>query len=819
MHCAGCASRLERAAQAVPGVAAARANFALHQVALELETAEALGQALAAVEKAGFRPANPPVVTLTIEGITCASCVTRIESLLAKVPGVVAASVNPALGQAQVRGWADPAALLAAVRKGGYTARVLDATARLAAVPSETTAKTAQKAALIAAAFTLPLVVLEMGGHLSPALHAFLHHSVGTLGLAFLQWALASVVLAWPGAGFARVGWPALFRGAPDMNSLVALGTGAAWAWSSAVTLSMAFGHPLSDALYFEPAAVIITLVLVGRWLEARAKGQALASIHGLLELAPKHARRQTASGGWEEVSVDVIALGDILAVPPGTRVPVDGVVIEGEGAVDESLLTGEPIPVVKEKGAPVHAGTLNTEGALIMRATAVGAETMLQQIARLAAQAQAAKLPIQALVDRVARWFVPVVIVVAVLSLGAWLLAGAPIDQALASAMAVLIVACPCALGLATPVAVVVATGRAAGMGILVRDGAALQRLADARAIAFDKTGTLTEGRPRVTTLEPLPGVRPERLLTLAAAAEARSEHPLARAILAEAGARGLAVPPVEAFVAKPGLGVQAIVEGRALVLGTAAWLAEHGVDPQPLSRLAERLAEGGSTPVLVAFDGQAVGVIGLADALRPDAEQAIAALKAAGLSVALFSGDAAANVDRLARALGIAEAKGGLSPAGKLAALATLPRPVAFVGDGINDAPALSAADVGIALGTGTEIAIESADLILPGGRLSAVAEAIGLARATVTNIKQNLVWAFAYNAALIPIAAGVFYPLGGPTLRPELAAFAMVASSLSVLGNALRLRRYGLRQGKAHGARTERPLTLGPVPRASH
>ncbi len=408
MHCAGCASRLERAAQAVPGVAAARANFALHQVALELETAEALGQALAAVEKAGFRPANPPVVTLTIEGITCASCVTRIESLLAKVPGVVAASVNPALGQAQVRGWADPAALLAAVRKGGYTARVLDATARLAAVPSETTAKTAQKAALIAAAFTLPLVVLEMGGHLSPALHAFLHHSVGTLGLAFLQWALASVVLAWPGAGFARVGWPALFRGAPDMNSLVALGTGAAWAWSSAVTLSMAFGHPLSDALYFEPAAVIITLVLVGRWLEARAKGQALASIHGLLELAPKHARRQTASGGWEEVSVDVIALGDILAVPPGTRVPVDGVVIEGEGAVDESLLTGEPIPVVKEKGAPVHAGTLNTEGALIMRATAVGAETMLQQIARLAAQAQAAKLPIQALVDRVARWFVP---------------------------------------------------------------------------------------------------------------------------------------------------------------------------------------------------------------------------------------------------------------------------------------------------------------------------------------------------------------------------------------------------------------------------
>jgi heavy metal translocating P-type ATPase len=790
MTCAACTGRVERALAAVPGVAAARANLALGQVALDLADPAALDPALAAIRRAGFDTPDPAPVELALDGMTCASCVARVERALQAVPGVTMAQVNLATERATVTGWAAPADLTAAVRRAGYEARALSATEPQLPDHAGAATRLAREAGL-AAALTLPVFVMEMGSHMIPALHDWLHMRLGHTTNWTIQFVLTTLVLIGPGRHFATLGWPALLRAAPDMNSLVALGTGAAWAWSTVALFAPGLLPEGSVAVYFEAAAVIVTLILIGRWLEARAKGRASAAIRRLMDLAPPTARRRE-NGAWAEVPLASLAPGDEIAIAPGARIPVDGTVTDGASHIDEAMLTGEPVPVAKAPGDRVTGGTLNTTGALVMRAEAVGADTVLARIARMVAEAQGGKLPIQALVDRVTLWFVPAVMGVALLTLAVWLAVGPSAGMALVAAVAVLIVACPCAMGLATPVSILVGTGRAAELGVLFRRGEALQRLAEVRTIAFDKTGTLTLGRPELTDYAPQPGHDPDATLALIAAAEAQSEHPLARAVVAAAEARGLTLPPVAGFDSRTGRGIVATVGGRRLVLGNAGLLQAEGIDPAPLAAQAEALAGQGRTPVLAALDGVPAAVLGLSDPIKPGAAQALAALRAQGLQLAMISGDSRRTAEAIARELGIDTVVAEVLPAGKVEAVRALPGPVAFVGDGINDAPALAAAHVGLAMGSGTDVAIESADVVLVGGRLAAVPDAVHAARATLSNIRQNLVWAFAYNTALIPVAAGVLWPAFGLMLSPVFAAGAMALSSVSVLTNALRLRR---------------------------
>jgi heavy metal translocating P-type ATPase len=794
MTCASCAGRVERALKAVPGVGSASVNLAT-------ETAEVRGIApvatlIGAVEKVGYHVAAPPQ-ELVIEGMTCASCVARVERALKAVPGVTGASVNLATESARVEGPADPAALLAAVKAAGYAAR-------LASTATETPVeRRAEEAAglrrdlILSAALTLPVFVLEMGGHMIPAFHHWVMATIGQGTSWGIQFLLTTLVLAGPGRRFFLKGIPALLRGAPDMSSLVAVGAGAAWVYSTLATFLPGLMPPGSVAVYFEAAAMIVTLILLGRLLEARAKGRSSEAIARLVALQPAtaHLRRD---GRVEDVPLAEVRPGDVLELRPGERVPVDGRVIEGASWIDEAMVTGEPVPLEKAPGDRVIGGTVNQTGALAIRAEAVGADTMLSRIIRMVEAAQGGKLPIQALVDRVTLWFVPVVMALALLTFAVWLAIGpAPaLPMALVNGVAVLIIACPCAMGLATPVSILVGTGRGAELGVLFRKGEALQALQGVEVVAFDKTGTLTEGRPVLTAFHPAPGETREALLPILAAVEAQSEHPVARAIVA--AAEGMALPPVEGFRALPGHGVEARVAGSDIALGSAAEMARRGVDVAAFADEAGRLADRGESPILAARDGRAVALIAVADAVKPTTPAAIARLKAMGLRLAMVSGDNARTAGAIARDLGIDEVVAEVTPEGKVQALHRLKAQgrLAFAGDGINDAPALAEADVGIAMGTGTDIAIEAADVVLVSGRLPVLADAIGLSRATMRNIRQNLFWAFAYNAALIPVAAGVLYPAFGILLSPVLAAGAMALSSVFVLTNALRLKRYGAR-----------------------
>jgi Cu+-exporting ATPase len=635
-----------------------------------------------------------------------------------------------------------------------------------------------------------------MGGHLVPAFHDWLHMTVGhTLPWA-AQFVLATAVLAGPGRGFFREGVPRLLRGGPDMNSLVALGTGAAWAYSTVVLVAPGLVPEAARAVYFEAAAVIVTLVLTGRWLESRARGRTGEAIRGLIALQPRSARVER-DGKTTELPLAEIRPDDIVHVRPGERIPVDGVVLRGASLVDESMISGEPLPVEKGEGAEVIGGTVNGAGGFAFRATRVGGDTMLAQIVRMMEAAQGGRLPIEALVDRVVAVFVPVVMAVAALALAVWLVFGPEprVTFALVAAVSVLIIACPCAMGLATPTSILVGSGRAAGMGVLFRRGQAMQALAGVRTVAFDKTGTLTEGRPELAELMPAEGVGEAELLRLAAAAEAGSEHPIGRAMLRAAEARGLPVPPAEGFAARAGFGLTARVEGRAVLIGAARLMAAEGVVlPAALTDAAAAAAARGRTPVFVALDGRAAGMFAVADRIKPSARATVAALHARGLRVALVTGDAQATAQAVAAELGIDRVLAEVLPGAKAEAVRELRAdgPVAFVGDGINDAPALAEADVGIAIGTGTDIAIEAADVVLVSGDPAGVLNALHVARAVLRNIRQNLVWAFGYNAALIPVAAGVLWPAFGVMLSPVLAAGAMSVSSVSVLTNALRLRR---------------------------
>ncbi len=796
MTCASCVGRVERALKAVPGVTSASVNLATGR-------AEVTGSAppeavIGAVTGAGYDvPAQP--VDLVVEGMTCASCVGRVERALKAVPGVTAASVNLATESAHVEGLAGVPALVAAIKGAGY-----DAHERTPDTPRDDaeTRAAAEEAGLrrdviLAGVLTLPVFVLEMGAHLVPAFH---HWILGTIGQGtswLIQFLLTTIVLAWPGRRFFLKGIPALLKGAPDMFSLVALGAGAAWAYSTLATFLPALLPPGTVAVYFEAAAVIVTLILLGRLLEARARGRSSQAIRRLVALQPQlaHVRRGSAV---QDLPVAEVRPGDSLELRPGERVPVDATVTEGASWIDESMVTGEPVPVEKHPGDKVIGGTVNQAGALVLEATAVGADTVLARIIRMVEAAQGGKLPIQALVDRVTLWFVPVVIAVAVLTFLTWLAIGPEpaLPMALVNAVAVLIIACPCAMGLATPVSILVGTGRGAELGILFRKGEALQALQGVEIVAFDKTGTLTEGKPRLLAFHPAPGETRESLLPIIAAVEARSEHPVARAIVE--AAEGLDLPQATGFRASPGHGVSATVDGQEIVVGAAREMTARGIDLAPFAEQAATLADRGESPVYAAQDGKLVALLSVADAIKPTTPEAIAALKARGLTLAMITGDDARTARAIARDLGIDEVVAEVTPEGKVEALHRLKAQgrLAFAGDGINDAPALAEADVGIAMGTGTEVAIEAAEVVLVAGRLPALAQAIGLSQATLRNIRQNLFWAFAYNAALIPVAAGVLYPVNGILLSPVLAAGAMALSSVFVITNALRLKRYGAR-----------------------
>jgi len=701
---------------------------------------------------------------LSIQGMHCASCTGRVTRALLAVPGVEAAHVNLATERAEVTGDAGLPALLAAVEAAGFAARAkIDPQARGVARAAEQRAL--GQAAAWAGAGAVPLMLLEGAGHLGHALP----------GGGWLAALLASAILFGPGLRFFRLGAASLGHAAPDMNALVAIGAGAAWAFS---LVSLATGGPL----YFETAGVIVALVLLGRWLEARARGQASGAIAALARLAPATARLTDG----RDVPIEALRPGDELVIRPGERVPTDGTVTDGRSHLDQSMFTGEPIPVPRGPGEALLGGSVNQGAALTMRVDRRADETLLAGIIRMVEQAQDARLPIQALVNRITLWFVPTVLAVAAVTLVFWLAAGADIPMAVTHAVAVLIIACPCAMGLATPTAIMVGTGRAAGLGVLFRHGEAMQRLAATRMVAFDKTGTLTEGRPALLETVPLGGFDAARLLALAAAAEARSEHPIGRAILAACPG----APAATDFTVAVGGGIGASIDGLRVVVGSAPHLAAQGIDPAPLEALATARATAGQTPVFVGVQGVPAGLLLVADRVRPGSAEAIAGLHAMGLRTMILSGDHPAATAAMGRTLGVEEAFGGLLPAQKLAALSAHAH-TAFVGDGINDAPALAAADTGIAIGGGTDIAIESADVVLMNSDPRGVATAIRIARATLRHIRQNLAWAFAYNVALIPIAAGVLQPLGGFSLSAELAAGAMGLSSLFVLANSLRLR----------------------------
>ena len=788
MTCAGCAGRVERALSAVQGVERAEVNLATHagRVVLVPEAGEGAGRRLSGALQAAGYPAVPARIRLTIAGMTCAACAARVEQALAAVPGVLSAQVNLADGLARVTALSgETGPLIAAVEAAGYEAVPAAGGAPRADRLAEET-RALRRRFLIAAGLTLPVVLLEMGGHLVPALHHWVAEVIGTGTSRGLQFVLATLVLIGPGREFPAKGLPALMRRAPDMNSLVMLGTGAAWAYSTVALFAPGLMPEAARAVYFEAAAVIVTLILAGRWLEARARGQTGEAIRRLVALRPAVALVERG-GEAVEVPVEEIRRGEVLRIRPGERIAVDGVVREGASFVDESMVTGEPMPVEKAKGAALIGGTVNGAGALRMRATAVGAETMLARIIAMVEEAQGARLPVQDLVNRITLWFVPAVMAAAAVTVLAWLFFGPGLSHALVAGVAVLIIACPCAMGLAVPVSIMVGTGRAAELGVLFRRGDALQALAGVRVVAFDKTGTLTVGRPDVTDILAF-SESEEALLALAAGVEALSEHPLGGAILRAAKERGVAIPEAAGVEAVPGLGVVGTVGGRRVAVGNARLMAREGATG---FEAAEALAAAGRTVALIAVGGRAAGAVAVADRVKPGAAEAVAALRRAGLRVVMISGDRVAAAEAVGAALGVDEVVAEVLPEGKVAAVKALKGPVAFVGDGINDAPALAAAEVGIAIGTGTDVAVESADVVLVSGDPGGVVNALEVSRRTMRNIRENLVWAFGYNVLLIPVAAGLMYPFGGWMLSPVLAAGAMALSSVLVLSNALRLR----------------------------
>ncbi|WP_297779499.1 heavy metal translocating P-type ATPase [uncultured Roseovarius sp.] len=799
MSCASCVGRVERGLMALPGVSDVRVNLANETAQAQIDAPERIAEIATTLQEIGY-PARTRSVRLNIASMSCASCVGRVDKALAVLPGVLDVNVNLASETATVtylEGAVSVVDLMKAGSDAGYpAAQAEDSSSQDAGARKNEEARDLARRTVVAATLALPVFLLEMGAHLVPGMHGLIGDTIGHRTSWMIQFVLTTAVLLWPGRTFYTRGFPALLKGAPDMNSLVAVGTSAAYLYSLAALFAPTLLPAGSRAVYFEAAAVIVVLILLGRWLEARAKGRTGAAIQKLLGLQAKTARL-LVDGEPQDVAIDRIVAGDILIVRPGERIAVDGELTEGSARVDESMITGEPVPVAKSVGDSVTGGTVNGSGAFHFRATRVGADTTLAQIIRMVEEAQGAKLPIQGLVDRITLWFVPAVMALALLTVIVWLLVGPSpaLSYALVAGVSVLIIACPCAMGLATPTSIMVGTGRAAEMGVLVRKGDALQQLSSVDVVALDKTGTVTQGRPELTDLVLADSFDRTEVLSLVAAVEAQSEHPIAEAIVRAAKVEGVARHDAKNFESITGHGVRAKVAGREVLVGADRLMTREGLTIGDLADEERRLAEQGRTALFAAIDGRVAAVIAVADPVKPSSAAAIRALHAQGLKVAMITGDKRETAEAIAREIGIDHVIAGVLPDGKVAALDDLRgtgQRIAFVGDGINDAPALAHSDVGIAIGTGTDVAIESADVVLMSGDLRGVVNALEVSRSTMRNIRQNLFWAFGYNVALIPVAAGVLYPVSGLLLSPVLAAGAMALSSVFVLTNALRLRR---------------------------
>lgn len=796
MSCASCVKRVEKALSAVPGVTGASVNLASETARVEYDGSGGSAPLVAALEKAGYQAAEESV-SLEIDSMTCASCVKRVEKALSAVPGVLDASVNLASETATVRyvdGAVSTRQLIEASAKAGYPAKLKSSTTadggrdRNAGEAAEL-----KKKAIIAGLLTLPVFVMEMGGHAVPAFHEWLHATIGMQASWIIQFVLTTIVLIWPGRRFFTIGFPALFKAAPDMNSLVALGASAAWGFSVVATFFPGLLPAGTRNVYYEAGAMIVVLILVGRYLEARAKGQTGEAIRKLVGLQAKTAQVER-DGAVVELSIDNIVAGDVIRVLPGQKIAVDGEVVQGHSFVDESMISGEPAPVEKREGAAVTGGTVNGTGSFTFRATKVGSDTMLSQIIRMVEQAQGAKLPIQGMVDRITSWFVPAVIAAAIATIAVWLVVGPDLTYALVAGVAVLIIACPCAMGLATPTSIMVGSGRAAELGVLFRKGDALQSLHESQIVAFDKTGTLTIGRPELTDITVADGMEEVEVLRLVASLESLSEHPIAAAITRAADAKGLERSEVQNFASVTGMGLKGTIVGREVLVGADRLLVSEGIALGSLAEAGEKFGASGRTPLYAAIDGRAAAAIGVADPVKPSARATVDALHRLGLKIAMITGDNRRTAEAIAAELGIDDVVAEVLPDGKVQALKRLQTAhgkLAFVGDGINDAPALASADVGLAIGTGTDVAIESADVVLMSGELGGVVNAFDISRRTMRNIKENLFWAFGYNVLLIPVAAGVLYPVYGILLSPVIAAGAMALSSVFVLTNALRLR----------------------------
>lgn len=797
MTCASCVGRVEKALKKVEGVENAEVNLATEKAMISSSQPLDLIAVTKAVERAGYKILASQPIELSIEGMTCASCVGRVEKALKKVEGVQQANVNLATERAWVQGNAQVQSsdLIQAVKKAGYTAKQIEQSVSVQQDKKATEQQQLKRDLIISLILAVPVFILEMGSHMIPAFHMWVVDNIGTQQSWLIQFVLTTLVLIFPGRRFYQKGIPALWRLAPDMNSLVAVGTLAAYSFSLVATFIPQVLPEGTVNVYYEAAAVIVSLILLGRYFEAKAKGRTSQAIQHLVGMQAKTARVHH-NGQVTEVPIAEVTTETIVEIRPGERVPVDGEVIEGQSYIDESMITGEPVPVKKQVGDQVVGGTVNQNGTLNFRVTAIGESSVLAQIIRMVEQAQGSKLPIQALVDKVTMWFVPMVMLLAMLTFIVWFIFGPDpaLTFSLVNAVAVLIIACPCAMGLATPTSIMVGTGRGAEMGVLFRKGEALQALQEVKVIAVDKTGTLTEGKPTLTDFYVQPGFEREQVLRIVASVEAKSEHPIALAIVQAAEQQNISLLPITTFDSVTGFGIKAGVEGQAVHIGADRYMQQLELDVTPFENEAARLGQEGKTPLYVAIDQKLAAIIAVADPIKDTTYTAIAGLHQLGLKVAMITGDNRHTAQAIAAKLHIDQVVAEVLPDGKVDALRQLQqqyRRVAFVGDGINDAPALAQADVGLAIGTGTDVAIEAADVVLMSGSLQGVPNAIALSKATIKNIRQNLFWAFFYNIALIPIAAGVLYPAFGILLSPIFAAGAMALSSVFVLGNALRLK----------------------------
>jgi len=805
MTCASCVSRVERGLKKVEGVEAANVNLATENATVTYDPEKTNPAALLEkVKEVGYNPVVAEA-ELGVTGMTCAACVSRVERALKKAPGVLEASVNLATERATVKYL--PAAtgighLKRAVREAGYGTLEVQAGQDRADVERQAREKEIahlRSNTLLAAGFAVPLTLIAMVGMWWMPAQMLLMRLAPMEVWNWVMFVLTLPIYFVAGSRFLRLGWKALRTRSPDMNSLVMIGTGAAFWYSTVVSVLMSFTPGFlpttAQHVYFEAAGVVITLILLGKYLEAVAKGRTSQAMKKLLGLQAKTAR--VLRGKEElEVPVDEVLPDDVIAVRPGEKIPVDGVVLSGSSYVDESMITGEPIPVAKAEGAKVVGGTVNQNGAFNFQATAVGSDTVLAQIIKLVETAQGSKPPIQGLADRVVAVFTPIVLGIAGLTALVWLFLGgeAAISYALVNTVAVLIIACPCAMGLATPTSIMVGTGKAAEMGVLFRKGEALQTLQETQVIAVDKTGTLTKGKPEMTDFVVSQGFDPDQVLGLVAAAETQSEHPVAQAIVKSAKQKGMELPEVVDLEAVPGFGLYAQVGIYQVHVGADRYMNKLGIEVEGFAKESAHLGDQGKTPLYAAINGKLAALIAVSDPIKEGTPEAIAALHHQGFKVAMITGDNRRTANAIARQLGIDEVLAEVLPDGKADAVKQLQAKgykVSFVGDGINDAPALAQADVGLAIGTGTDIAIETADVILMSGDLRGVPNAIALSRSTLRNIKLNLFWAFAYNVLLIPVAAGVLYPFTGWLLSPVLAGAAMGLSSVFVLSNSLRLR----------------------------